>query len=84
MVTLSGLFNPVPCQSRLPPPKQLIVGILAFIFGVLTLMLPETLGQPLTNSLEEAQNLGVNSKEKSSPKDGKDAENGLEMAQQRI
>ncbi|XP_056437924.1 solute carrier family 22 member 16-like [Gadus chalcogrammus] len=63
---------------------QLIVGILAFIFGVLTLMLPETLGQPLTTSLEEAQNLGVNAKKKSSPKGSKDPENGLEMAQQRL
>ncbi|KAJ8355687.1 hypothetical protein SKAU_G00184810 [Synaphobranchus kaupii] len=37
---------------------QLIVGILAFIFGVLTLRLPETLGMPLTNTLEEAAALG--------------------------
>nr|XP_020444604.1 solute carrier family 22 member 16 [Monopterus albus]XP_020444609.1 solute carrier family 22 member 16 [Monopterus albus] len=37
---------------------QLIVGILAFIVGVLTLLLPETLGTPLTNTLEEAEALG--------------------------
>ncbi|XP_053737147.1 solute carrier family 22 member 16 [Synchiropus splendidus] len=37
---------------------QLIVGILAFIIGVLTLLLPETLGQPLTTTMEEAEALG--------------------------
>ncbi|XP_032398703.1 solute carrier family 22 member 16 isoform X1 [Etheostoma spectabile] len=37
---------------------QLIVGILAFIIGVLTLLLPETLGRPLTTTLEEAEALG--------------------------
>ncbi|XP_023256270.1 solute carrier family 22 member 16 [Seriola lalandi dorsalis] len=37
---------------------QLIVGILAFIIGVLTLLLPETLGKPLTTTLEEAEALG--------------------------
>uniref|UniRef100_A0A665WDJ6 Major facilitator superfamily (MFS) profile domain-containing protein n=1 Tax=Echeneis naucrates TaxID=173247 RepID=A0A665WDJ6_ECHNA len=34
---------------------QLIVGILAFIIGVLTMLLPETLGKPLTTTLEEAE-----------------------------
>ncbi|CAL8314706.1 unnamed protein product [Lota lota] len=63
---------------------QLIVGILAFIIGLLTLLLPETLGQPLTTSMEEAKNLGVNVKKKTSPQDNKDPENGLEMAQQRL
>ncbi|XP_068433360.1 solute carrier family 22 member 16 [Clinocottus analis] len=47
---------------------QLIVGILAFIIGVLTLLLPETLGRPLTTTLEEAEALG-----------NEDAEEGLEM-----
>ncbi|XP_077408622.1 solute carrier family 22 member 16 [Vanacampus margaritifer] len=37
---------------------QLIVGILAFVIGILTLLLPETLGQPLTSTLEEAEALG--------------------------
>ncbi|XP_064196530.1 solute carrier family 22 member 16 [Anguilla rostrata] len=37
---------------------QLIVGVLALAVGVLTLWLPETLGQPLTNTLEEAAALG--------------------------
>lgn len=36
---------------------QLIVGILAFAIGVLTLLLPETLGKPLTSTLEEAEAL---------------------------
>ncbi|XP_039873239.1 solute carrier family 22 member 16 [Simochromis diagramma] len=38
---------------------QLIVGILALIFGVLALFLPETLGKPLTTTLEEAESLGL-------------------------
>ncbi|KAM9339253.1 solute carrier family 22 member 16 [Symphorus nematophorus] len=37
---------------------QLIVGILAFVIGVLTMLLPETLGEPLTNTLKEAEDLG--------------------------
>ncbi|XP_068933150.1 solute carrier family 22 member 16 isoform X2 [Petaurus breviceps papuanus] len=37
---------------------QLLVGIMAFLTGMLTLMLPETLGKPLTNSWEEAEKLG--------------------------
>uniref|UniRef100_A0A096M215 Solute carrier family 22 member 16 n=1 Tax=Poecilia formosa TaxID=48698 RepID=A0A096M215_POEFO len=36
---------------------QLIVGILAFAIGVLTLLLPETLGEPLPTTLEEAESL---------------------------
>nr|XP_028579002.1 solute carrier family 22 member 16-like [Podarcis muralis] len=32
---------------------QLIVGVMAFLSGVLTLMLPETLGKPLTNTWAE-------------------------------
>ncbi|XP_040920852.1 solute carrier family 22 member 16 [Toxotes jaculatrix] len=42
---------------------QLIVGILAFIIGVLTLLLPETLGKPLTTTLEEAEALGRKKKD---------------------
>ncbi|KAJ8409747.1 hypothetical protein AAFF_G00218060 [Aldrovandia affinis] len=37
---------------------QMIVGSLAFVIGVMTLWLPETLGKPLTNTLEEAAALG--------------------------
>ncbi|XP_039603860.1 solute carrier family 22 member 16 [Polypterus senegalus] len=33
---------------------QVIVGVLAFVIGVLTLFLPETLGKPMTNTIEEA------------------------------
>ncbi|XP_071374982.1 solute carrier family 22 member 16 [Centroberyx affinis] len=60
---------------------QLIVGILAFIIGVLTLMLPETLGQPLTTTLEEAEALGRKPSKKSSGLGSKYAEDGLEMKQ---
>nr|XP_015832290.2 solute carrier family 22 member 16-like [Nothobranchius furzeri] len=54
---------------------QLIVGILAFIIGVLTLLLPETLGKPLTTTLEEAESLGCKKKSK------KGAEGGMELNQ---
>ncbi|XP_067098548.1 solute carrier family 22 member 16 [Osmerus mordax] len=37
---------------------QLIVGVLAFIIGVMTFLLPETLGEPLTTTLKEAEALG--------------------------
>lgn len=53
------------------------MGILAFIIGVLTLLLPETLGKPLTTTLEEAEALG----HEPSKKTNKDAEDGLEMNQ---
>ncbi|KAK3506862.1 hypothetical protein QTP70_030152, partial [Hemibagrus guttatus] len=43
---------------------QLIVGILSFIIGVLTFFLPETLGEPLTSTLEEAEALGTKSSKK--------------------
>lgn len=56
--------------------EQLIVGVLAFIIGVLTLMLPETLGQPLTSTLEEAENLGREPSKKKKKDD-----DGLEMNQ---
>ncbi|XP_020488555.1 solute carrier family 22 member 16 [Labrus bergylta] len=58
---------------------QLIVGILAFIIGVLTLLLPETLGKPLTTTLEEAEALGLEPSKKSSAQGSKCAEEGLEM-----
>ncbi|XP_053566832.1 solute carrier family 22 member 16 [Bombina bombina] len=38
---------------------QLLVGIMAFLTGILTLMLPETLGMPLTNTIEEAAKMGT-------------------------
>lgn len=71
MLSLSYLLH-------LVGPEQLIVGVLAFIIGVLTLMLPETLGQPLTSTLEEAENLG---REPSEKKKKKEEEDGLEMNQ---
>ncbi|XP_053335536.1 solute carrier family 22 member 16 [Clarias gariepinus] len=43
---------------------QLIVGILSFIVGVLTFFLPETLGEPLTSTLEQAEALGTKSSKK--------------------
>lgn len=58
---------------------QLIVGILAFIIGVLTFMLPETLGKPLTSTLEEAEALGREPKSRALPQDSKDAEERMEM-----
>ncbi|XP_036943085.1 solute carrier family 22 member 16 isoform X2 [Acanthopagrus latus] len=58
---------------------QLIVGILAFIIGVLTLLLPETLGKPLTTTLEEAEALGCEPSQKNSALGHKDAEDGVEM-----
>ncbi|XP_053316017.1 solute carrier family 22 member 16 isoform X2 [Spea bombifrons] len=33
---------------------QMLVGIMALLTGILTLLLPETLGRPLSNSMEEA------------------------------
>ncbi|XP_078505246.1 solute carrier family 22 member 16-like [Lissotriton helveticus] len=36
---------------------QLLVGLMALLTGILTLMLPETLGRPLTNTFEEAAEL---------------------------
>ncbi|XP_054474719.1 solute carrier family 22 member 16 [Anoplopoma fimbria] len=58
---------------------QLIVGILAFIIGVLTLLLPETLGRPLTTTLEEAEALGCQPSKKDSALGNKDAEDRLDM-----
>ncbi|XP_039637382.1 solute carrier family 22 member 16 isoform X3 [Perca fluviatilis] len=56
---------------------QLIVGILAFIIGVLTLLLPETLGRPLTTTLEEAEALGREPSKKNSALGNKDAEDRM-------
>uniref|UniRef100_A0A8C5Q7D1 Solute carrier family 22 member 16 n=1 Tax=Leptobrachium leishanense TaxID=445787 RepID=A0A8C5Q7D1_9ANUR len=39
---------------------QVLVGIMAFLTGILALMLPETLGKPLTNTMEEAAALAAN------------------------
>nr|XP_057913359.1 solute carrier family 22 member 16 [Doryrhamphus excisus]XP_057913360.1 solute carrier family 22 member 16 [Doryrhamphus excisus]XP_057913361.1 solute carrier family 22 member 16 [Doryrhamphus excisus]XP_057913362.1 solute carrier family 22 member 16 [Doryrhamphus excisus] len=60
---------------------QLIVGILAFIIGILTMLLPETLGRPLTTTLEEAEALGHSPGKKRSTLGGKDAEDGVELKQ---
>ncbi|XP_029451127.1 solute carrier family 22 member 16 [Rhinatrema bivittatum] len=38
---------------------QLLVGLMALLTGLLTLMLPETLGKPLTSTMEEAAALGA-------------------------
>ncbi|XP_041334066.1 solute carrier family 22 member 16 isoform X1 [Pyrgilauda ruficollis] len=40
----------------------LLVGIMALLSGILTIMLPETLGKPLTNTLVEATEMGRNKK----------------------
>ncbi|XP_056150124.1 solute carrier family 22 member 16 [Lampris incognitus] len=61
---------------------QLIVGILAFVIGVLTLLLPETLGKPLTTTLEEAEALGRKPTKKNSALGNNNPEDGLEMNQQ--
>lgn len=60
---------------------QLIVGILAFIIGVLTFLLPETLGKPLTSTLEEAEALGREPRNRALPQDSKDADERMEMYQ---
>lgn len=52
------------------------MGILAIIIGVLTLWLPETLGEPLTSTMEEAEALG---RKKNPEEDKKDPEEGMEM-----
>lgn len=49
---------------------QIIVGVLSFIIGVLTFFLPETLGEPLTSTLEEAEALGSKSNKRNSEEDG--------------
>lgn len=61
---------------------QLIVGVLAFVIGMLTFLLPETLGQPLTNTLEEAEALGGNPSKKCSALCGREDAGAIEMNQQ--
>ncbi|MED6293660.1 hypothetical protein CHARACLAT_012714, partial [Characodon lateralis] len=63
---------------------QLIVGILAFIIGVLTLLLPETLGKPLPTTIEEAKSLGQDPSKKKSTPGNKDAEDGMELNQHKV
>ncbi|XP_048348743.1 solute carrier family 22 member 16 isoform X4 [Sphaerodactylus townsendi] len=46
---------------------QMIVGIMAFLSGLLTLMLPETLGKPLTNTWAEAIELGTSTSNTENP-----------------
>ncbi|XP_061562923.1 solute carrier family 22 member 16 [Cololabis saira] len=60
---------------------QLIVGILAFIIGVLTMLLPETLGKPLTTTLAEAESLGLKPNKESSAQYNKGGEDGVELNQ---
>lgn len=45
------------------------------------MLLPETLGKPLTTTLEEAEALGNKPSKKASTLGNKDAEDGLEMNQ---
>lgn len=45
------------------------------------MLLPETLGRPLTSTLEEAEALGREPSKKNSAQGNKDAEGGLEMKQ---
>lgn len=45
------------------------------------MLLPETLGRPLTSTLEEAEALGREPSKKNSTQGNKDAEGGLEMKQ---
>lgn len=58
------------------------MGVLAFVIGLLTLLLPETLGQPLTNTLEEAEALGAKPSRKSSVLAGKEAVGAMEMTEE--
>lgn len=47
-------------------------------------MLPETLGQPLTSTLEEAEALGRKPSKKRPAQANKDAEDGLNMHQREV
>ncbi|KAL2081789.1 hypothetical protein ACEWY4_021607 [Coilia grayii] len=60
---------------------QLIVGVLAFIIGILTMLLPETLGEPLTSTLEEAEALGSKPSKGAAKSGSTAAEEGLELKQ---
>ncbi|XP_063773204.1 solute carrier family 22 member 16 isoform X2 [Pseudophryne corroboree] len=55
---------------------QLLVGIVAFISGILTLLLPETLGMPLMNTMEEAAEM---QKKKESARKSLSESNGIVM-----
>ncbi|NXQ15604.1 S22AG protein, partial [Peucedramus taeniatus] len=64
---------------------QLLVGIMALLSGILTIMLPETLGKPLTNTLVEATEMGRNKKscsEKTPPAHSGAALEKIEMSGQ--
>lgn len=50
---------------------------MALLSGILTIMLPETLGKPLTNTLEEATEIGRN--EKSCPEKTPTAQSGTAL-----
>lgn len=67
---------------------QLLVGIMALLSGILTIMLPETLGRPLTNTLVEATEMGRNKKscsEKTPPAHSGAASEKIEMfGQERV
>lgn len=55
---------------------------MALLSGILTIMLPETLGKPLTNTLEEATEMGRKKKsclEKTPPAHGGAAVEKIEM-----
>ncbi|CAH2252167.1 solute carrier family 22 member 16 [Pelobates cultripes] len=61
---------------------QMLVGIMAFLTGILTLMLPETLGKPLTSTMEEAAEMaanGVINKKKPLPERNGEVMDKLEM-----
>ncbi|XP_066466728.1 solute carrier family 22 member 16 [Tiliqua scincoides] len=64
---------------------QLIVGIMAFLSGMLTLMLPETLGKPLTNTWMEAADLDNHIKKDKNSNKSLPAQNaaGLEKIEMR-
>uniref|UniRef100_A0A8C3M8C3 Solute carrier family 22 member 16 n=1 Tax=Geospiza parvula TaxID=87175 RepID=A0A8C3M8C3_GEOPR len=66
----------------------LLVGIMALLSGILTIMLPETLGKPLTNTLVEATEMGRNKKscsEKTPPAHSGTALEKIEMfGQERV
>ena len=88
LIPLSLTVSPHSLCVYPPPPPfphrcllQLVVGVLAFIIGVLTLFLPETLGQPLTSTLEEAEALGSKPAKDAAKTGSPAAEEGLELKQ---
>lgn len=56
---------------------QLLVGLMTLLAGILTLMLPETLGKPLTNTFEEAAELEAASKNKTA--NSAEVQNGVAL-----